>query len=182
MEEGENRDMVFWGAKCTGAVLVPENQPRLCFSEGTLDPTHRTGSGSNSDFPRASHHLCKSGKAPNCKVSAAHKALFQTETYTLGKSSEGKFQLRQCPFNQKAVGAFFSPLALAWRDNCPKDIGCPNPTDAGRSLGCVFWGIYHRWIGEYKDRGVSSHGCLQMSWLCVLGHLPLLGWESSRTR
>lgn len=65
--------------------------------------------------------------------------LFETETCTLGESSEGKLMQQQCPFNQEAVIVFLLP---------------------GTSLErCLPQG----------HRTASYHQHQQITWLCVLG-------------
>lgn len=79
------------------------------------------------------------------------------ETCTLAEISEDKLMLRQCPFNQEAVTAFFPPSpALVWgRRRLPQG---------------------HRTTSYHRHRPIP--------WPCVLGYLPPAGshlWGEGRT-
>lgn len=140
--------------------MAAENQPGLRLrqvlwvqlTEQPQDPTppssetHTTSAGVKKPWP------------PYCKVSATHNVFFlQMETCTLAEISEDKLMLRQCPFNQEAVTAFFPPSpALVWgRRRLPQG---------------------HRTTSYHRHRPIP--------WPCVLGYLPPAGshlWGEGRT-
>lgn len=129
-------------------------------SAGTLGPTDRAAPGSHSAFLGDSHHLSGGEKSPGLLIARSLLPIMfflQMETCTLAEISEDKLMLRQRPFNQEAVTAFFPPSpALVWgRRRLPQG---------------------HRTTSYHRHRPIP--------WPCVLGYLPPAGshlWGEGRT-
>lgn len=104
--------------------MISENQPRLCFSAGTLDQTL------TSPEHLTTHTRVESTTFLTVRSLLPVKLYFRQKHSLLEESSEGKFRLWHCPLNQKAMRAFFfSPSSGLEKDSCPKDTG--DPKDAG---------------------------------------------------